>query len=114
MRLYHVTLRKNQCSIGACGIDPRFSKGARKECWFVTPGLLAWAVLHVQQKFKAKLGEITAYEVLIPAKKLTRRRKGIYTCAEVVRPLFIVDALSGEGVASSYPAGESEGMLNMG
>jgi hypothetical protein len=103
MRVYHVTRTALKGKIMREGIDPRYSKGARKECWFVTPGNLSWACLHVMQRHGLKLGEVTAFEVLVPGPKLTRRRRGIYTCYEVVKPLFVVEAVEAEGVALAYP-----------
>lgn len=112
MRVYHVSLKANHRSIMAKGVDPAYSRGARAECWFVTPGLLSWAVLHVMQRHKVGIEQVIAYEALVSAAKLTRRRKGIYTCPEVVPALFIVASLEPSGVADSYPADGGCGKMN--
>lgn len=114
MRVYHVTLLSNKPGIMREGIDPGYSRGARQECWFVTPALLPWAMLHVMNRYRVSLAEIVAFEVLIPARKLTRRRRGIYTCQEVVAPLFVVQSVDVGGVAESYPVLYDEGMMQGG
>lgn len=103
MRCYHVTALANKPSIMRDGIDPAYSRGARQECWFVTPALLPWAILHVMRRHGLTMQEVVAFEVLVPAKRLTRRRRGIYTCQVTVQPLFVVQAVDTAGVADSYP-----------
>lgn len=111
MRLYHVSLKARTPNIMTKGIDPSYSQGARKECWYVTMGKLAWAMLHVQKRHKVSLDEVVAFEVLIPSNKLTRRRRGVYTCFEVMTPIFIVSQVDGDWVADSYPPERNGDMM---
>lgn len=104
MRLYHVTVKANRSGIMVGGIDPSYSKGARAECWYVIPSLLAWAIIHVMRRHKCGLKDVVGLEVLIPERKLTRRRRGIFTCSEVVEALYVVEEIEAEGVADSYPS----------
>jgi hypothetical protein len=86
MRLFHVTLKRNRASISRSGINPAYSQGARKECWYVQESKICWAFLHVSKRHKVALEEVEAYQVVVRPSDVTRRGRGVYTCPEVLRP----------------------------
>lgn len=88
MRLYHTTPIANAGSITATGIDPAFSTGARKEVWLHCWSKLPWAIAHVAAKYQAS--RVNVYAVDVPRRELTRRKRGLWTCARVVPPSSLV------------------------
>lgn len=84
MRLFHITPGANINSIAAQGISPEKSRGARKECWYVTRSKVAWAVHHVHIRHGVQVEKIVAIEVHLHRFDVTRRRRGVYTCSKRV------------------------------
>lgn len=96
MTLYHATLRENLDSIMARGIDPAFSKGKLKACWFHTSSKSAWAILHTQKRHRST--DIIIIEVEIPRAWITRRRTGLWSCSETVNAERFVGVFSSEEI----------------
>lgn len=49
-----------------------------KACWFHTPRLTTWAILHTMQRHKAPLEAIVIVEFQVPRRWLTRFRVGLW------------------------------------
>ena len=93
MTLYHATLKSNLESINANGINPEFSKGKRRECWYHTQIKREWAILHTIKRHGCTLDDIAIITVRIPRSKLTRRRRGLWASTETITALeTITDA----------------------
>ncbi len=88
--LLHVTVRRNLPSIYRRGIDPRFSRGARAECWFCSSRLREWAIAHVAERHEVPVADVVVIRVNVPRAKLVRRATGKWTCAGVVRSILSV------------------------
>jgi hypothetical protein len=70
--LYHVTPYESAKKIIDCGyIDPHFSQGARRVCWFVVRTKVTWAIAHVAQKHAVGIEQLAILTV-----KTTRLRFG--------------------------------------
>ena len=82
--LYHSTPARKLPSILRCGILPVLARGARKESWLHTRGRLDWALAHVAERHGS--GAVVSLRVLVPRAWLTRRRRGVWTCARPVPP----------------------------
>ena len=85
--LLHATIRRNLPSIWKLGISPAFSQGARAECWFCTRSRRAWAVQHVADRHDVPLSEVVVFRVSVPRSRLVARRRGVWTCATVVKSI---------------------------
>jgi hypothetical protein len=85
--LYHTTPAGRLASLLAHGILPALARGARPESWLHTPGRLGWAVRHVADRHGA--ARAVSLRVLVPRAWLTRRRRGVWTCARTVPPSAI-------------------------
>ena len=88
MKLYHITRRENLDSILSSGLDPQRAKGVRKSVWGVTPGHVAWALIHVLAKpwnKGATLSDLVVIELTLSRSQVRRyQRKIYYTTASVV------------------------------
>ena len=82
MRLYHATPKRNLDSIKAVGLDPKRSRGAKKEVWLHTQSRREWAILHVSNRYKCDVNEVVIITVDVPRTKLRRRWRGIWTTPE--------------------------------
>ena len=88
--LLHVSVRRNLASIWKLGISPAFSQGARAECWFCSRSKRAWAVAHVAERHDVPLSEVVVFRVSVPRARLVPRRRGVWTCATVVKSIVSV------------------------
>ena len=79
MTLYHATPQKHLASIKAEGLDPVKSTGKRKEVWLHTKSKREWAVLHTQRRHKTQ--EVVVIAVEVSRRDLTRRWRGLWSCA---------------------------------
>ena len=79
MILYHATPRKHLATIEAEGLDPMKSAGKRKEVYLHTASKRAWAVLHTQRRHKTQ--DVVVIEVKVSHRHLTRRWRGLWSCA---------------------------------
>lgn len=81
MKIYHITRRENLTSILAGGLDPQRAKGVRKSVWGVTPGHVAWALIHVLSKpwnADAALNDLVVIEINLPRSKVRRYQRKIW------------------------------------
>ena len=85
MQLYHATPKANVESILKDGLLPHLTNGKIKATWFHTKSRRHWAIAHTQKRHNLGLDDIVILSVNIPRAKLTRRWKGIWSCAEVVK-----------------------------
>ena len=79
MILYHATPTKYLQSIQAEGLQPRKSTGKRKAVWLHTSSKREWAILHTQRRHDTD--DVVVLEVKVPRSKLTRRWRGLWSCA---------------------------------
>ena len=70
--LLHVTPRRNLPSIYALGIDPSFSLGQFRVCWFVSLRRWAWAVAHVADRHGISPAEVAVIRVSVRATSYKR------------------------------------------
>ena len=82
MRLYHTTPTTNLKGIYERGIDPAFTRCARREVWLHSHNRMAWAESHV--KVRHQTDAVTTIAVDVPRSWLTRRRRGLWTCDRVI------------------------------
>ena len=80
MILYHATPKANLPNILANGLQPEHSLGRIKGVWMHTASKSAWAILHTMKRHRTQ--DIVVLQASIPRRHLTRRRRGIWTCAE--------------------------------
>lgn len=88
--LFHVSPRRNLSSIYRVGVSPAFAAGARAECWFCSASKKAWAVEHVAERHGVPVSEVVVLRVNVRRSLLTRRGRGVWTCARVVRSVISV------------------------
>lgn len=93
MILYHVTPTRNIVSILDEGIDPEYSKGARKVSWFVTELMLMWAIAHVSSRHSvgAHMISVCVCEQIEVDLQRTRWR-GVFTSLDVIKPVSVFSA----------------------
>lgn len=87
MKLYHITARKNLKSILRTGLDPQRARGVRKSVWGVTPGHVAWALIHVLAKpwnKGAALSDLVVIEMTLPRSQVRRYQRKIWYTVETV------------------------------
>jgi len=114
MRLFHITTVSRKHSILATGIDPSYSQGKRRECWYVTADRLHWAILHVMARKQVQLGDVCVLDVIIPDDELTKRWRGIYTLDTVCYPGSIRYIAAATNVALAYPTDTPEELMGGG
>lgn len=62
--VYHVTTSTGRmCITTDKAIDPEFSRGKDKRCWFVPRDKVAWAILHVARRHGVQLADVFVVEV---------------------------------------------------
>ena len=88
--LIHVTPRRNLQSIYALGIDPSFSLGQLRVCWFCSPRRRAWAVAHVADRHGISPAEVAVIRVSVLRDQLQAMGRCSWTCKRVVRSLVSV------------------------
>ncbi len=88
--LLHITLRRNLPSIYALGIDPSFSLGQLRVCWFCSPRRRAWAVAHVADRHGVSPAEVAVIRVDLPRSQLQPMGRCSWTCKRVVRSIVSV------------------------
>ena len=79
MILYHATPRKLLQSIQAEGLQPSRAVGRIKGVWLHTKGKREWAILHTQRRHKTQ--DVVVIQVKVGRKHLTRRWRGLWSCA---------------------------------
>ena len=84
MRLFHATPRKNRDSILEHGLLPLRAEGKIQAVWLHTTSKREWAILHTMKRHNVGIDEVDIIAVDIPRSKLTRRWRGLWTCAETV------------------------------
>ena len=84
MKLYHATLASNVASIKAHGLDPALATGKIKSVWLHTRSKRAWAILHTQKRHSVSLDEIVIITVRVKRSDLTRRWRGLWSCAATI------------------------------
>lgn len=83
--LYHVSPSRNDSSIEELGVDPSFSLGEQKRCWFVNYRQLEWAIIHVAQRHKVSVDEISVWYCQVDWEEIKLTRwKGRFTCDVIV------------------------------
>jgi hypothetical protein len=82
--LYHTTPARRLASVLAHGLLPGLSRGARPVVWLHARGRLGWALAHVAQRHGSQA--VVSLRVRVPRAWLTRRRRGVWTCARAVPP----------------------------
>lgn len=98
--LWHVTPETNLLSIAGLGVDPEFSEGKIKRCWFVSETELVWAFAHVAARRKLQLAELSAVRVLAPERIIKRTSwADVWTCNEA---LSMQDAMGVERALRDY------------
>jgi hypothetical protein len=85
--LYHTTPARKLASILAHGVLPELSRGAQAVVWLHARGRLGWALGHVAHRHGT--AAVVSLRVLVPRAWLTRRRRGVWTCARPVPPGMI-------------------------
>jgi len=85
--LYHSTPSRKVRSILMHGILPELSRGAQAVTWLHVPGRMEWALTHVAQRHGSEA--VVSLRVLVPRAWLTRRRRGVWTCARAIPPGLI-------------------------
>ncbi len=80
---YHLTTyEKAKAIIDSGYIDPKFSEGRQRVCWYVSSRMITWAIPHVCQRREAALDQIVVFTVKTPPALMKRASKrGIYWCA---------------------------------
>lgn len=76
---YHVTLARNLESITRTGVDPAFSKGKQQVSWFVDRSKLAWAILHVQKRYKVNMADIIVFSAQTLKRARNSGHRGIFS-----------------------------------
>lgn len=85
MILYHATPKSNLESITANGLDPALAIGKIKGVWLHTKSKTPWAVLHTANRHSISTDDVVVLEVEVPRKHLTRRWRGLWTSAVMIR-----------------------------
>jgi hypothetical protein len=66
------------------------ARGKLKVVWFHTKGRTAWAVPHVAERHHVEASNVAVLTLELPRAMLRRNRRGLWTCARVVSPDYIV------------------------
>jgi hypothetical protein len=86
MLIYHVTHVQNVSSIEASGINPDFSVGKTRACWYVTRRRLNWAISHICQRKKVWPDQLVVYSVYVNPSRLIRTSiSGIYRISGTIK-----------------------------
>lgn len=87
--LYHVTSYERAVRIlDSGGIDPKFSQGRNKTCWYVTKQHVPWAIAHIAHRHQLQLADISILFVRCDTSKLLKTSKGgVYCSSHVLRPI---------------------------
>lgn len=113
MKLYHVSPSENNAAISDSGVDPMKSQGKQKVSWLVTDDMLMWAIAHVSARHHVNTNLISVW--VVEAEKFhlknTKWRDRVYTCAHVLRPVFVfsaVEAINQRALEAQGSAGDYE------
>lgn len=107
MRLYHATPRKNRDSILEHGLLPELADGKRKAVWLHTASKREWAILHTMKRHDVNLDEVDIIAIDLPRSKLTRRWRGLWTCAETI-PVTLLHVTNAYNLCRSPVEGNGE------
>ena len=92
MKLYHATPKSNLDSIRTAGLDPNRAKGQIKGIWLHTASKQAWAILHTMKRHGCGIDDVVLLEVNLPRTDLTRRWRGLWTCATQIHEFTVIEA----------------------
>ena len=92
MKLYHATPKANLDSIRTAGLDPNRAKGQIKGVWLHTESKQSWAILHTMQRHDCGIDDVVLLEVNLSRTDLTRRWRGLWTCAEKIHDFTVIEA----------------------
>ena len=92
MKLYHATPKSNIDSIRTAGLDPNRAKGQIKGVWLHTQSKQSWAILHTMTRHEVGIDDVVLLEVETPRSNLTRRWRGLWTCAEKIHEFTVIKA----------------------
>ena len=92
MILYHATPKANLDSIRKHSINPDYSQGKEACIWYHTKSRRHWAILHTSKRHGISLDDIAIITVQIPRRRLKRRRFGLWTTTETIKPIMITNA----------------------
>lgn len=78
---YHVTLNENFGSIARTGIDPAFSRGKAKVCWYADKlDLVSWAIAHISARRVISPASMSVYVIANDALPFVRTKwRGVFT-----------------------------------
>jgi len=78
--LFHISPAENHASIEKMGIEPYYSKGARKVSWYVDVDRLLWAMAHCSARHGVSVDKLNVYAIpSASVRKLSRSRwQGVF------------------------------------
>lgn len=91
---YHVTTYDAAKAIIDSGyIDPAFSQGRSKVCWFVSSRKVTWAIAHVCQRHQCGLEAIAIMTIMTPRDVMKQsNRQGVYYTNYKTKPIEMSSA----------------------
>jgi hypothetical protein len=87
---YHATPTRNLPSILEVGLDPAYARGRLRVVWLHSRGRRAWAIPHVAERHNVPVEAVSIITVRVPRSWLVRRKRGVWTCRDLIRPRFLV------------------------
>lgn len=92
MTLWHITHSLNTESILSGGIDPKYSQGKFKRCWYVRWWGIVWAMTHVSMKKRVPVWQLVCFRVRVSEESVTHFNRNVFTSKEVVKTNFVMSA----------------------
>ena len=92
MKLYHATPKSNLDSIRQHGLDPSRANGKVKGVWLHTQSKQSWAILHTMKRHACGIDDVVLLEVNLSRAALSRRWRGLWTCAEKIHEFTVIEA----------------------
>lgn len=91
---YHVCPQDAAMKIIESGhIDPKFSTGRNRICWYVSQRMIAWAIAHVAKRYEVPISQLAVFTVKPDYATMKRASKrGIYYCAYKMKILEMASA----------------------
>jgi hypothetical protein len=100
--LYHVTIRGRLASILLRGVDPSYSQGKLRACWYCSKDMRGWAVLHVCRRHNCRLEDVAVIECRLNTADVKRSaHAGLYHSKEITSPAQLGRVTGWEEVAVS-------------
>lgn len=86
--MFHCTPYWNFTPILRSGIDPKLSRGQLPVSWYVDHERVAWAILHVAERYECEVREVIIFEVLEKPKGMffIAPQIGVYRSGALMRP----------------------------